>query len=557
MQVSRETQILNTVCIGLVLASGVIRLAAKQSALFSYNNIIFALFAAAGSIHVFQLQKRLLQPDVRRTLTGAALLMIFWMAVRTIKYDLLPSSHFTVRYAWYLYYLPMLFIPLLMFLSVLAIGIPHNKSINRRWYLLFIPSAVILGGILTNDLHQAAFRFNDGLALWNERSMTRGFVYYAAIIWISFLFIAMLAVVFIRCAVPEKRTRIWVPLLPLFIGACYIVFAVLSIDNLFTEMLNAPEIGCAVFAAFTECLICVRLFPNNDNYGAFWNASSIGAGIMDKEGVIRFSSEKSVPVTLKQVHTALDKNVILKNGALCLKSHAVRGGFGYWIRDISEIERLNDELRELGDITARENSVLEAETKMRAERLHIEEQNRLYDHMARGVKKQLDILDALLDSPPDDEKEFEKTMKYACVLNAYIKRQSNMILLSHREGIIDSEELRHAAAETLEYIRLCGTKALCSFDGQAELPALTVLLAYEILEAVLEASVPGAGSMLIYFKISEKSLTMQAEVNAPREIFSDAALNKKAAALGGTLKTETDENTEYVTLIIPPGGESA
>lgn len=556
IQISRETRILNILCVGLVLLAGVIRLAVKQIGYFSYNSMIFALFAAAASIWILQLQKRLLQPGVRHKLIGAALLMIFWMAVRTVKYDFLSDGHFAARYIWYLYYGPMLFIPLLMFLSVLAIGKPYDKNIDRRWYLLFIPTTAIFVGILTNDLHQKAFFFPAGLAYWSDYNEIRGFVYYTAMIWISLLFLAMLVVVFVRCAVSEKRKRIWVPFLPLLVGAGYTVCILCNVRNLLTRMLPAPEMGCLIFAAFMECLICVRLFPNNDNYRAFWEASSIGAGIMDKDGVVRYQSARSIPVTPEQVQRARNEDVFLENGRLLLKSHTVHGGFGYWIRDISEIRRLNEELKELGNITEEENSMLEAENKMRSERLRIEEQNRLYDDMARRVQKQLDRLNEILDSPPVEEEEFEKTMRYACILNAYIKRYSNLVLLSHQGSVMHSEELRHAVVESLEYVQLCGIKAQCFFDGKENLSGHVVMLAYEILEAVLEASVHSADHILVYLNVSESSLILRMELNVAEAIFFDGSMGKKTAELGGTLEIEKEDATEYLTLTLPAGGES-
>lgn len=555
MQISRKTIRLNTVCAGLVLLAGVIRLLVRHTGLFSYNSIIFTLFSAASAIWIFQLKTRILQPEVRRNLIGAAFLMIFWMAVRTLKYDFLPPGHFTARYAWYMYYIPMLFIPLLMFLSVLTIGRPHNKTICRRWYLLFVPTCVIFAGIITNDLHQTAFRFNDGIVLWTDYDVTRGFVYYAAMTWIAVLFIAMLFIVLIRCAVPEKRRLIWAPLLPLLAGVIYTICIVLDIRILLTKMLRAPEMGCFLFAAFMEALICVRLFPNNDNYETFWRISSIGAGIMDNDGSVCCKSEKSICVTPEQVKRALGEAVFLDKGRYRLKSHAVSGGYGYWIRDISEIKRLNDELEELGNVTAEENAILEAENKIREERLRIEEQNRLYDDMARGVKKQLDTLNRLLGAPDEDEAEFEKMMKYACILNAYIKRHSNLILISHQDAAVHSEEVRRAVEESLEYVRLCGIKAQCFCNGKARLSAAAALFAYETFEAVLESSIPGADNILVYLNVYADTLKLCMEINAPGEVFSDRGMIKRAAALGGMLETETEEFTEYVTLELPAGGD--
>lgn len=554
MPVSRETKCCNAVCIGLVLMAGLLRLAMKRWQLVSYNGMIFVLFAAAACLWIFQLQKRLLQSDARHNLVSAAVLMIFWMAIRTYKYEILPSGHCMSRYIWYLYYVPMVMIPLLMFLSVLTIGKPYCRTLDRRWYLLFIPAAALIMGILTNDVHQKAFFFHDGLSDWDENHMIRGFVYYAAMAWMVLLFIAILTVVLIRCAVPQRRKRIWVPLLPLLVGVIYTLSVVVNRSNLLTDMLRAPEIGCLVFAAFMESLICVRLFPNNDNYGAFWHASSIGAGIMDRQGTIRFRSEKSVSVTPEQVRQALQDAVFLDNGRLRLKSHEIRGGFGYWVRDISEIRRLNEQLEELGNVTAQENSMMAAENSMRAERLHIEEQNRLYDDMARGVKRQLDALDNLLNSLPEDEAAFQAAMKYACILNAYVKRHSNLLLLSHQDRVIHSEELRHALTESLEYVKLYGIRTQCFFDGKGNLSGEAAVFAYELFEDVLETSLPGADNILVYAQKSEKELCLRMELNAPEALFDNPDMRQQATNFGGTLELETDDTTEYVTLMLPSGG---
>ncbi|MGN1319298.1 MAG: hypothetical protein ACI4VF_09820, partial [Lachnospirales bacterium] len=551
MLVSKETRNLNIICIFLVVIAGVIRLIAKQVVGFSYNGIIFVLFMAAGNIWIFQLQKRLLQKNVRRNLILTAFLMIFWMMIRTIKYDFIPMGNFLARYIWYFYYLPMLFIPLLMFLSVLEIGRVYNKPICKKWYVLFIPTFFIFFGILTNDIHQKAFYFNDGLNFWNDDNVSRGFIYYMAIIWIFFLFISIIVVVFKRCKVPKRFKMIWVPLCPLLIGLIYIILVVLDINSIFTKILLAPEIGCFIFASFMESLICVRLFPTNDNYGDFWNSSSIGAGIMNNEGVICYKSEKSIPVTFDSVKKAEREDVFFNKGNSRLKSHKLNGGYGYWIRDISEIKKLNDKLKKIGEITAKENSILEAENKVEEERLRIKEQNMLYDKMAKGVKKQLDILNHLYYYLPDNEDDFEKNIKYACILYSYIKRHSNLFLLSNESDFIDSDELKCAFIESIEYLKLCNIKAQCVFEGRRELNGDIVLYIFEVYEDILENSIPGADNILIYINILENSLIMQVEINKPKNIFSDKSNNKF-----GTFEIETEDNTEYITLTLMLGGKS-
>ncbi|MGN0372748.1 MAG: histidine kinase N-terminal 7TM domain-containing protein [Enterocloster sp.] len=552
MHSSRETRRLNIICVCLIVSAGFFRLAGFRR--FSYNTIIFTLFTAAAFIWGFQLRRRLLQPAVKRNLTGVVVLILFWIAVRTIKYDFAAEGHIIKRYIWYLYYIPMVLIPLLMFLSVLWIGRSEDRPISGLWNLLYLPAAVLIAGMLTNDLHGAAFLFPDGPALWDEENFIRGPLYYLEISWMTVMFLAMLGVVFFRCAVPASRRKIWIPALPIGIGAVY-VLCIINQWNMFGIFLNQPEMGSFLFAAFMETLICAHLFPANDRYGEFFHASSIGAGIMDRDGVIRFESARSLPVTRSQIEQAQTEMLLLEDGNAALRSHAIHGGVGYWMRDIAEISRINRELEELGDVTAEENSMLKAETRLEIERVRVEEQNKLYDDMAKGVGKQLDILNRILENPPQEEPAFEKSMKYACILNAYIKRHSNLLLLCHQSSMIHSEELRRAVWESLEYIRMYGIRAQGYLDGKQNLSCRTALLAYELFEEVLEAAVPGADNLLVYGMAAEESLTLRMEVHAPGKHLENEEWEKRTAAFGGTLETEIDEDTEYVTLVLPAGGE--
>ena len=554
MRSSSRTAVYNVVCLLLVLLAGVMRLVGRQVQVVSYNGMIFVLFTAAFMLWHGQVRRRLVQTGVRRYLTAAVLLMLFWMAVRSLKYDFLLEGQMLTRYAWYLYYMPMIYIPLLLFLSVMHIGLPAGRSISGRWSLLFIPATALLLAVLTNDLHQQAFCFVDGLALWDEDNVIRGPVYYAAMGSGGVLLIAALAIVFVRCAVPGRRRMIWAPLLTLAVTAVCVLTVILGGENKMTKMCTVPEIGCIVFAAFTESLIGAHLIPSNDNYGAFWNASNIGAGIMDRDGVVRFRSEKSAAVSFAQVKSALEREVMLEGGSVSLKSHSITGGYSYWTRDVSEINRLNRELEELGDVLAEENAMLDSENRMRQERVHIEAQNRLYDDIARGVQAQLNRLDDILEQPPEDEAAFEAAMKFACVLNAYVKRRSNLLLFARQNGLLHSGELWRALAESLEYVQLCGVHAQGFTGGEGMLGVEQALLAYDLFEGVVEETLPGTRDLLVYLSVTEEQLILRVERSGSGAAFAGDSYAERISALDGSLENEEDEGTQYVCLTLPAGG---
>lgn len=555
MQTSKETKILNSVCVGLVLAAGFVRLMAKHYVKFSYNILICMLFMTAIFIWIYQIQRRLLQPDVRKNLTAAALLMIFWMVTRTMKYEFFFTSH-AIRYGWYLYYIPMNYVPVFMFRSVLYVGRSYHRPISRLWNLLYLPAAFLALGVLTNDFHQLAFYFPKGIANWNDWDFIRGPFYYGTILWMAVLFISMLIIVFYRCGVPANRKKIWIPMVPLFIEIIYTVLIVLDKKSLLTDMLRVPEIGCFLLAAFMECLIIVHLFPSNDCYGEFWNASTIGAGIMDLEGKVRYQSECSIPVTKEQVFLAETGPVLLNHNSIALRSHRIQGGFGYWTRDMREINRLNEELSDMGDVLAEENAILEAENKIAEQRSRIRQQNALYDSIAKSVSPQLDKISNLLDMPMEEEQVFEQNMKYACILNSYVKRYSNLLLLHHQKKQIDIVELQLAITESLEYVRLYGMKAYGAYYGEGMLPGETLLLAYELFQAVLESAIPGATALLVNLNLSDEVMELRMELSNPGEMLPGHIMQEKIAACNGTLDMEMENRTEYISLILPKGGEA-
>ncbi len=126
--------------------------------------------------------RRIMQEQLRLFLTSAAMMMVFWIVLREIKYRYTASPDL-IRHLWYLYYVPFLTIPLLSFFSSLFPGRPENFRIDKRLYLLFIPGFSILVMVLTNDLHELAFRFPPDIPVRSEAAYSYGPVYYMAIIW--------------------------------------------------------------------------------------------------------------------------------------------------------------------------------------------------------------------------------------------------------------------------------------------------------------------------------------------------------------------------------------
>lgn len=101
--------------------------------LFSYlrSLIYIGLFAAWG----LSVRQRIVQKQVCRFMTVTAVLLIIWMVVRSAKYFIFWQPD-AVRYLWYLFYLPMLFVPMLALLIAMSLGKPDEYKFPKGMSIL-------------------------------------------------------------------------------------------------------------------------------------------------------------------------------------------------------------------------------------------------------------------------------------------------------------------------------------------------------------------------------------------------------------------------------------
>lgn len=548
MEKRNQTGMLNTVCVILVLLSGIIRMTRHYYSFMASNALTGLLFISAVLIWMYQVQRRLVRPQERKYLTWTALLFVLLLFIRTIKYIFLSSESAAGRYAWYLYYFPQNYTVLLMFFSVLHIDRPYDKPICPMWKLLYLPAGILTIGILTNDIHQLAFTFPMGVAKWKEAPYVHGPLYFLSLVWLGGLFTAMLVVSLRHCAVSKKRKNLWMPLLPLMVGIIYIVCFFIDSEGVFQRLFKTTEMICFVFPAFMEGLIQAGLFPTNKEYNCLWNASSLGLGIMDRNGKICYQSKICISVTPMEIQSAAVKPLLLDHGNTMLQSHAVNGGYGYWTKDMSELHEKNRQLQEMADALSEENVLLESENRLAEKKNRIKHRNQIFDRISKEAAEQLDSLSSMLESMSENEQIFEKQVKYGAILTAYIKRYANLLILSQDRKKISAAELGLALEESLEYVRLYGVRGYGEYDKNGELSVRTVLTIYHFFEYMMEVCVLKANTIFVRFFREQGRVCFYIEVNIPEKQEVSYMMQNKLRKSGAELQYEYEQETEFVTL---------
>ena len=121
-----------------------------------------ALYLLLFVLWGYSLDQRIIQKPVLHCLRLMDVLMLIWLTLRTLKYEVVTDLT-VARYLWYLYYLPILFIPLLGAYTAIFLGKSEDSQLSRKsWLLSLIPTALFLA-VITNDFHQQVFSFASGI----------------------------------------------------------------------------------------------------------------------------------------------------------------------------------------------------------------------------------------------------------------------------------------------------------------------------------------------------------------------------------------------------------
>lgn len=508
--------------------------------------MLIALYAAWG----ISLRQRLVSGPIRRYLSISANLIVFWILIRTVKYQYLVRNSAFGRYIWYLYYLPLLFLPLLTLLVSECIWKPEGFRLPERYRVLIAIPAALLLAILTNDVHQLAFAFPSGPAQ-SQTVYTHGIVYWLAAAWIVIVELIGLLKLIRKSKVPGSGV-IWQPLAVLAAAVLYAALILYPNPQIRSIVLPLPDSMCFFTVAIWETCILCHLIPSNTEYGALFNASTLSAQIMDRRYQVRYASENAPEVSGKMAAQAALEPVRLDADHL-LKSGTISGGQVLYVADVSAINAKLQDLRETGGELAGRNELLQAEIRQKQKLVQVSEQNRLYDKMSEIAAPQITRIRRLLQE--DSAQNRAAKLGEICVIGSYVKRRSNLSLIAEKERTAPAEELERCLRESIENLRLCGIH--CFFDRRlaGDLPIQDIEQIYELFEAAAEEALSCSHSLLVNLQVLDGSADLKIQYEAPQKSALPSIL-KNCSTKRFRARAEQEDSTVYVFLQLS-GGQDA
>ena len=504
--------------------------------------IYIGLFVAWG----ISVRSRIIQPQVRRYLTAVSALMIFWMTVRSIRYSL-EEALWVMRHLWYLYYLPMLFIPLLAVFIALSLGKPESFRLPKWTVLLYIPTAALLLLVLTNDLHQLVFRFPEDAVVWmNEYRY--GIVYFPVVGWMVLCALTALVIMLVKCRVPNSRKVLVLPFVPVVLSVIYGALYIFQLPWLRLIAGDVTVVFCLLIAATLESCIQCGLIQSNTHYNDLLLSCTLRVQLTDPEYQRLLSSRSAEPIPL-QIMRQTETGPVRLDGGLRLSGAPVRGGHVLWTEDVSELLEVLEELQDVKDSLEDNNALLRAEYTLKAREAHIAEQDRLYNIIQRETAPRIKLLAELTDAfeTMGDEAQRKQILGKMAVIGAYLKRRSNLIFLADKTPLFQEKELHLTFGESMDNLELCGIT--CGLLSELERPveAKQLMKMYDLFEEIVERSIDTMSTITVWIGPADGALRITINTDSAADL----------SPLGSdSVSALRDEDGEWqLCMVLRAGGE--
>ena len=448
---------------------------------FSVHVLIFCLYGFIIFLWRRNMENRLLRTSSIRIFQSVSLLLIGYLALRTVKYEILLENPLAKQYIRYGYYCFTLNIVHLVFITSLSINKSERERINKHWNLLWISTELLVLLILTNGFHGLAFSLTD-----------KGADQYGPVFYLTLIYILLLAMATIICTlIPSFSTKQFKPIaLPIGILSLWMLYTLLYVFDWkpfypIRLMIKSAEFNILTVILFIEALVLTRLLPSNRGYGRFIKMSALNIGIMDAEGEMVIAPNKG-PVVNSDLLMKTKAHPVSLDANTLLESAEIQGGRSFWLVDLTEFNALKAHLFALNEDMMSENDLLAADNKLKEKMAQLDEQKQIRLAIDAKLNPQFHRLKEIIAHMPEEEIAFEHALKDACIYNVYIKRYSNLFLLAKTKEQLPLAEVGLAISESLNYLRLRGVTTALHWQSNNLVDAAVCLRIYAVFQTILE-----------------------------------------------------------------------
>ena len=473
------------------------------------NHIRTALYLLLFTLWGVSLDRRIIQRQALHCLRLTAALMLLWLILRTLKYSFVTGLA-AGRYIWYLYYLPMLFLPLLCVYIALSMGKSEDYRLSRGTGMLSIIPAALFLLVITNDLHQQVFAFKSGVpGLPVSGTYSYRPLYFICLGWMVVCMAFSLVCLFRKSRIPSGEGK---RITPFVLGCAMLLYSILYLSGIpavrwwFGDM---NVMFCLLYAAIYESCIRCRMIPSNTGYVELFEASTLAACIADRSGRIVLRSRAAG----KDMTCPQEGQRIVRPDGMRISSAPISGGYAVWQDNVRQLTELRTRLNANKEEMERNKKKLKDAYLVQKSLHELTEKNRIYNELeAKHSRQTAQMRQMLAQCERSGPAERRSLLKKVLLLGTYIKRSANLYFLSSEYQWLPQQELRLTVDEAVRALTACGTECGVIYRTTEPMRASEVVRLFDLLEIVAETTVDDLHSLFI--SVSDSAMDLSVECAA-------------------------------------------
>lgn len=473
------------------------------------NHIRTALYLLLFTLWGFSLDRRIIQRQALHCLRLTAALMLLWLILRTLKYSVVTGPA-AGRYIWYLYYLPMLFLPLLGVYIALSMGKSEDYRLSRGTGMLSIIPAALFLLVITNDLHQQVFAFKSGVpGLPVSGTYSYRPLYFICLGWMVVCMAFSLVCLFRKSRIPSGEGK---RITPFVLGCAMLLYSILYLSGIpavrwwFGDM---NVMFCLLYAAIYESCIRCRMIPSNTGYVELFEASTLAACIADRSGRIVLRSRAAG----KDMTCPQEGQRIVRPDGMRISSAPISGGYAVWQDNVRQLAELRTRLNANKEEMERNKKKLKDAYLVQKSLHELTEKNRIYNELeAKHSRQTAQMRQMLARCESAGSAERRSLLKKVLLLGTYIKRSANLYFLCSEYQWLPQQELRLTVDEAVRALTACGTECGVIYRTTEPMRASEVVRLFDLLKIVAETTVDDLRSLFI--SVSDSAMDLSVECAA-------------------------------------------
>lgn len=197
--------------------------------------------------------------------------------------------------------------------------------------------------------------------------------------------------------------------------------------------------------------------------------------VEDDNKVVNCSEGTEIP-SYRQLTAARKSSITIENSCkLC--SQKIKGGYIYWMYDLSTLNQMNEEMKNLGQQLSEQGEILYAEQRLKKGKKQTLLKNSIYEKLfLKSVDKFKKV--RLLVKESESHKDLHKMIQ-ACTIMSYLLFRGELELIKTQEAMVDLEVFLNYIKKLLLKLEHCNIICDLNINGSGIVPVDSVNLLYK------------------------------------------------------------------------------